>query len=128
MNLSRKNKLILIAGITSIILGYLSFSYIMRPPKAIENRIVDYTGTSSDLLNKVKETPLEWQNKIVVISGIIDYTDSLGLMFSSGVYCQLKENYNHQFIDIKKPIKLKGRVIGYDDLMNELKLDQCTIQ
>ena len=128
MNLSRKNKLLLIAGITSIILGYLGFLYIMRPPKAIENRIVDYTGTSSDLLNKVKKTPLEWQNKIVIISGVIDYPDSLGVMFSSGVYCQLKENYNHQFIDIEKPIKLKGRVIGYDDLMNELKLDQCTIQ
>jgi hypothetical protein len=33
-----------------------------------------------------------------------------------------------QKINPSNNISLKGRIIGYDDLLEELKLDQCIIQ
>ena len=70
----------------------------------------------------------EWQDKIVVVSGEVTNIDEKGIMLSSKIYCQLKQVTDLQKINPSNNISLKGRIIGYDDLLEELKLDQCIIQ
>ena len=128
MSLSRKSKVIIGILLILIISGFVVFQYSMRPPKQIEAKEVDYTGTSDELLREVQENVNEWQDKVVVITGKITSLDEKGCILSSGIFCQFKDISQISSLSNEQEITLKGRVIGYDDLLEELKLDQCIIQ
>jgi wobble nucleotide-excising tRNase len=100
----------------------------MQPPAQIEDRTVDFTGTSEQLLAKIQEDAEAWQDKVVIISGKISSFDEKGFTISSAIYCQMKDASKLNSLSNDQTISLKGRVIGYDDLLEELKLDQCIIQ
>ena len=53
----------------------------MQTPKQIEDKKVDYTGTSAELLSKVQENAAEWQDKVVVITGNISSIDEKGCIY-----------------------------------------------
>jgi hypothetical protein len=100
----------------------------MQPPTIIENKKIDFTGSSDELLLRITDHTEEWQDKIVVVSGEVTSSDDKGIMLSRKIYCQLKQVTDLQKINPSNNISLKGRIIGYDDLLEELKLDQCIIQ
>ena len=128
MSLSKKSKIFLVFLIVSILLATVVFNYSMKPPAKIETKQVDYTGTSDDFLSKVKESTTVWQDKVIVIEGSITSKDEKGITLSNQIYCQFREDVNFASLKNDETIKLRGRVIGYDDLLEELKLDQCIIQ
>ena len=104
------------------------YAYAMQAPTKIESKKVDFTGTSDQLFLKILEDPAAWQDKIVVISGKVTSLDDKGILLSASIYCQLKDTTVLKKINPTNDISLKGRIIGYDDLLEELKLDQCIIQ
>ncbi len=128
MSLSRKSKIFIEVVLLIAVIGFIVYQYSMQPPTQIEDKKVDYTGTSQELLSKIQENAAEWQDKVVVISGKISSLDEKGFILSSSIYCQLKESSVVANLTSETEITLKGRVIGYDDLLEELKLDQCIIQ
>lgn len=128
MSLSKKSKIIIALLITIAIAVVVVYQYSMRPPTKIEAKKVDFTGTSDAFLSKVKEDFSVWQDKVVVLSGSITNNDGKGVTLSNQIYCQFREDVDIKAIQNNQEIKIKGRVIGYDDLLEELKLDQCIIQ
>ena len=48
-------------------------------------------------------------------------------MLDHGIYCQLLNASDHKELTAGGEVKIKGRFIGYDDLLEEVKLDQCLI-
>lgn len=107
---------------------FVVYKYSMQPPAKIEDRSVDFTGTSKQLFFNVQENPEAWQDKVVIITGTITSFDEKGFKISSTIYCQMKEPSSLNALSNDQEVSLKGRVIGYDDLLEELKLDQCIIQ
>jgi len=67
----------------------------------------------------------KYLEKAVAISGIVTKCNDTLITLNQTVICALKNPATN--IKINQPIHLKGRVVGYDDLMEELKLDQCFI-
>lgn len=128
MSLSKKSKIAFGSLAVIAIIVFAVYKYSMLPPTQIEDKKVDFTGTSQELLSKVQENATEWQDKVVIISGKITSLDDKGFILSSSIYCQLKESSKVSTLSPEKEVSLKGRVIGYDDLLEELKLDQCIIQ
>ncbi|MEQ6123758.1 hypothetical protein AAON49_06115 [Pseudotenacibaculum sp. MALMAid0570] len=128
MNLSKKSKIILGLLIFVAISVVVVYQYSMRPPAKIETKKVDFTGTSDALLSKVKEDFSVWQDKVVVLTGSITNSDANGVTLSNQIYCQFRDTADVKSFQNNQEIKIKGRVIGYDDLLEELKLDQCIIQ
>ncbi len=128
MNLSKKSKILIGIVLSITIAVYAVYKYSMQAPAKIESKKVDFTGTSDELLSKIQENAAEWQDKIVVISGEITNLDDKGFILSSSIYCQLRDTTIAKTLIQNNQISLKGRVIGYDDLLEELKLDQCIIQ
>ena len=128
MSLSKKSKIIIGVIITIIISVGLIYQYTMRPPAQIEDRAVDFTGTSQELFMKIQENATAWQDKVVIISGKITSLDEKGFTISSNTYCQVKNASSLSLLSNDQVVYMKGRVIGYDDLLEELKLDQCIIQ
>lgn len=128
MSLSKKSKIILSVIVVIIIAVFAVYKYSMQPPAKIESKKVDFTGSSDELLSKIQENFAEWQDKVVVISGKITSLDDKGFMLSSSIYCQLRDSLKVSSLTADQNISIKGRIIGYDDLLEELKLDQCIIQ
>ena len=79
-------------------------------------------------LGKVQEDVAIWQDKVVELSGKISSKDEKGISLSSQIYCQFREDVNFSTLKNDQQITIRGRVIGYDDLLEELKLDQCIIK
>ena len=128
MSLSKKNKFIVTILIVFSVIGFAIYTYAMRAPTAIENKKIHFSGASDELLLKIIDDTEAWQDKIVVVSGEVTNIDDKGIMLSSKIYCQLKQLTDLQKINPSSNISIKGRIIGYDDLLEELKLDQCIIQ
>ena len=128
MSLSKKNKFIITILLVFSVIGFTIYTYAMRPPTAIENKKIDFSGASDELLLNILDDTKAWQDKIVVVSGEVTNIDDKGIMLSSKIYCQLKQVTDLQKINPSSNIYIKGRIIGYDDLLEELKLDQCIIQ
>lgn len=125
MNLSKKSKLAIAILLFTAAVGVVFYEYVMKPPATIEDRAVAMTSEATAIFEKVKSNPSEWQDKVVVISGTVTSTDAAGLTLNENTYCQFKSNTEIPTNKLK--VTLKGRIIGYDDLLEELKLDQCII-
>ncbi len=125
MNLSKKSKLAIAILLFTAAVGVVFYEYVMKPPATIEDREVAMTSEATAIFEKVKSNPSEWQDKVVVISGTVTSTDAAGLSLNENTYCQFKSNTEIPTNKLK--VTLKGRIIGYDDLLEELKLDQCII-
>ena len=125
MNLSKKNKFIvfLLAICCS---GYVYYTHLMKPPASIESRQVAFTGTAAEFSPKVQENANEWLNNIVVLEGVLTSKDENGITLNNRIYCQFSTR--QKIVVAEQILQIKGRFIGYDDLLNELKLDQCIIQ
>ena len=128
MSLSKRSKIIVAILVVGAIAAFAVFKYSMQPPAKIESKKVDFTGSSDAFLAEVQKDFSVWQDKVVMLTGTITNSDENGITLSNQIYCQFREDVNKTSIQDNQQITLKGRVIGYDDLLEELKLDQCIIQ
>ena len=128
MFLSKKNKLFVLVMLAITSIGFTFYQYSFKPPVKISEKKIDFVGSSTELLNKIQKEGNQWQDKVVIISGKITKLDSQGIMISPNIYCQFLGSIFSKKIQLNDTISVKGRVIGYDDLFEELKLDQCLIQ
>ncbi len=127
MNWLKRNKLLVVV-IILIAGGYSVYNYAYKPHKTIEELAIDFNGNSKYFLQKASQNFANWNTKIVEISGEITAKDKNGFTLNNQIYCQLKNIENNSSIKENQNIKIKGRVIGYDDLLDELKLEQCILK
>lgn len=128
MSLSKKSKWFLTILIIVLVGTYAAYKYAYKPHTTIEELASDFSGTSDTFLSKVKEDFSQWNNKTVELSGIITSKEEKGITLNNTIFCQFREDMNISKLQTNQSIKLKGRVIGYDDLLDELKLDQCILK
>ncbi|WP_340766446.1 hypothetical protein [Polaribacter tangerinus] len=98
----------------------------MKSTKTTENSETDFSGNANEFINKVKENPLLWTNKIIVVEGNVTHANNKSLTLNNLIFCQYEKS--EKTVPLNKIIKIKGRFIGYDDLMAEVKLDKCIFQ
>jgi pectate lyase len=121
-------KKLLIALILLAIIGYFGYNYVMAPPKNISESSADFKITAVDF-SKEFSTNLEsantkYQEKIIRIDGTITEVESEGVTINKTIFCKLD---NMESLNVGDQIKIKGLYIGYDDLFELVKLDQCTV-
>ncbi|KAB1155280.1 hypothetical protein F7018_12455 [Tenacibaculum aiptasiae] len=127
MNWLKRNKF-LVALFILLIGGYSAYKYAYKPHKTIEELNVDFEGSSTVFLQKVSQNFSEWNTKVVQLSGKVTAIDENGISLENQIYCQLKNTDARLSIKENDNIQIKGRVIGYDDLLDELKLEQCILK
>lgn len=123
----RKWIIILLALIIAAFVGY---NYIYQDHRAIENESAEFVMTSKVIGNEfslnMKSAEAKYLNKTIEISGVISEVNTKDITLDDQVFCQFSEA-----LEVKtnkdSNLKIKGRVIGYDDLLEQVKLDQCTI-
>ncbi|TWO31875.1 hypothetical protein E1J38_010840 [Seonamhaeicola sediminis] len=116
--------------IVLLILAIIGYNYIYQEHRNIEAEPPEFTLSSESLFNQFVENASDsekkYLNKTIEVSGVITELDKSNLVLNEKVFCQF-QNLNNKNISKSITIKIKGRFIGYDELLEEVKLDQCVI-
>ena len=122
-----KKLIIVIVVLVALIIGY---NYIYQDHRNIEKEQASYAIDATTLVNEFAIDPTtsekKYLNKTVEITGTITGISDYTITLNQAVFCQLAKNIETE-PNQNAPIKIKGRFIGYDDLLEEIKLDQCSI-
>ncbi|MEH6535693.1 MAG: hypothetical protein V7719_04825 [Psychroserpens sp.] len=125
--LMRKRIIILIAF---IIVGIIGYNYIYQDHRTIENEVAEYEITTHEIalrfLENSKRAGSKYLNTTIEVIGKVSEKDSNAITLDDKVFCQFTKAIQNT-IAHDSELKIKGRVIGYDDLLEQVKLDQCTI-
>lgn len=85
-------------------------------PQLIDDYISDRTAADDTYLDKIVE-----------VKGVLIKKEANAMVIEPGVYVSLVDAANLEGLSEGDEIKIKGRVLGYDELMEEVKVDQATI-
>ncbi|MBJ6367092.1 OB-fold protein [Snuella sedimenti] len=114
-----------------ILIAVIGYNYIYQDHRDIETETPAYDVTSTILINNfinnATDSEKKYLNKTVEVSGNISEINATDLTLNDVVFCLFSTPINKTTIQLGSQIKIKGRVIGYDDLLEQVKLDQCSI-
>jgi len=126
--MSKKTKVLLFI-VLALVGVFLMYNYVMKGgARNLEKEKSEFSisgvqifedfSTNSELASK------KYLNKAVEISGIVTNVNQNVIILDGKVSCQLQVMSN---VKLNTNVIIKGRVTGFDDLVEEVKLDQCLI-
>jgi len=126
--MSKRGKF-LIGLIVIVAISYFGYNYIMTAgARDIQTEKSEFTTSAtaifSEFSNKPEMATKKYLNKTVQISGKVTNIGKNVITLNEKVSCQLQVS---EKVTMGSQINIKGRVTGYDDLIEELKLDLCLI-
>ncbi|WP_369998765.1 hypothetical protein [Winogradskyella sp.] len=124
----KRNWVVLIIGL--IIAAIISYNYIYQNHRDIANESAEYTMVASELSElfskNLTSAEHKFLNKTIEVSGLVSEINTNDITINDKVFCQFTDKVDAS-LSKNDTIKIKGRVIGYDDLLEQVKLDQCSI-
>ncbi|WP_075344030.1 hypothetical protein [Tenacibaculum agarivorans] len=128
MSFLKKNKVTLLIVALIIIGSVIGYQQIFKTTEDVaQTTKVDFEGTSKDFLTLLNTDASIWNNKVIVIEGVVSAVNDEGIILDNTIFCQFTDNAILTTFKENQTLKVKGLVIGYDDLLEELKLNQCII-
>ena len=108
---------------------YFYYGFLYKEARDIESETPDFNLTTTELLQNYDSNPKKadylYLNKTIEITGrVTKETDSV-VILENTVFCLFTQKLKNKLI--KNKVTVKGKCIGYDELFQEVKLDQCTI-
>lgn len=113
-----------------VVAAFFGYNYIYQDHRTIENESAEFTITSlvieREFSENMKTAETKYLNKTAEITGLVSEININNITLNDKVFCQFSKALKAS-IKYNSNLKVKGRVIGYDDLLEQVKLDQCTI-
>jgi hypothetical protein len=126
--MNKKFKIIVLSIVVTGLTIFTGYNYVMNG--GARNLSTEETAftVSSKSITKEFATNIDVSNKkylekAIAIKGTITQINGSQVIIDDSIICNLKDI--DPSILKNQVVTLKGRVVGYDDLMGELKLDQC---
>ena len=126
--MNKKFKIIIFSIVAIIIVTFAGYYYVMHGgARNLSNEETAYTISSKNITDQfaanVDASNKKYLDKAIAINGIVTNVNGKEVILDNSIICNLKEV--DATIQKNQKVTLKGRVVGYDDLMGEIKLDQC---
>ncbi|ESU26996.1 hypothetical protein FLJC2902T_23370 [Flavobacterium limnosediminis JC2902] len=128
----KRNKIIAIL-ILVLIAGYLIYSYIYQSHRDIASEEGSFTVTADQIHNEFKtdekKANEKYLDKTIAVTGTVSSFDVAEntIVLDEKMFAVFKDKLPADLKVLSK-IKIKGRFMGYDDLLEELKMDQCVFE
>ncbi|PZD77891.1 hypothetical protein [Mesonia sp. K7] len=125
-----KSKYIILI-IILLAIGYLGYQYLYQDHRDIAEEVAAYS-IASDQVNQEFVTNAEvaetkYLNKTIEITGTVSKIEDNSITLDDVIYCQFTAPLETD-IQQNQNVTIKGRFIGYDDLLEYVNLDQCSIK
>jgi hypothetical protein len=111
-----------------IVFGIIGYNYIYQDHRDIGSEKPAFTISSEQILEEFQinsiDAEAKYLDKTIEVFGTITKIQNQTLVLDNAVFCQFQNQLNSN-LQISQSITLKGRFLGFDDLLEEIKLDQC---
>lgn len=108
---------------------FFGYQYVYQDHRDIENENPDFVNTADAIFNNFskdkKQFEASYLDKTIEISGIVTELNTEYITLNSKIFCKFLNQI--PTININDQVIIKGRCIGYDDLLEQVKLDQCRL-
>jgi len=114
-----------------LVILFLSYKYLYHEHRDISNEKALFSVTANEILQDFlldeSKANLKYLDKSITITGKITNIDTKNntIVIDEKVFVLLKKK---QVVKQSEVIIVQGRVIGYDSLLEEIKLDQAEIK
>jgi hypothetical protein len=127
--MSRKAKIIGIL-LVGVLVVAISINYVFNGgTRDLATEEVAFTVSSKDIIGEFTSNVIiatnKYSDKAISISGKVTAVSDSIVTLDNTIICNFKIPDTN--IKNDQSINVKGRLVGFDDLMGELKLDQCSI-
>jgi len=124
----KKQYFFFIAIAAILISSYAIYSYVYKEHRNIAEEKVDYKMSVQQLGNTMRtsDTAEALIDKVIQTNGIITAIEQNSVTLNDMVQVDFDQDYMNQ-LSQKSTITIKGRCVGYDDLLELVKIDQATI-
>lgn len=112
-----------------LLAGYM---YIYKGHRNIVEEEVNFSVSSDSIFTEFQENETaansKFLDKTIVVTGNVSSigTEPKSLVLDQKIFASFIEEVPST-LHINSKVTIKGRLIGYDSLLEEIKLDQCTI-
>ena len=107
-----------------------AYSLYNKPHKDYSKEEVTKSWTANELTTwfatHSEAEHAQWQDQVVVVEGVISSASDAGAILESGVVVTWEENKNPG-TEIQGLVSVKGRILGFDDLFGEVRLDHAEL-
>jgi predicted negative regulator of RcsB-dependent stress response len=125
----RKTPKIIISILILAVFGIAGYNYVMYGgARDLSSEKTAFKVSSSSIISEftsnIESSNKKYLEKPIAVYGIVTAIEGAQVTIDKSIICTLK---NPQKIITNQQVIIKGRFVGYDDLMEEIKLDQCFI-
>ncbi len=118
--------IVLALGIIAVTLAY---DYIYQDHRDIESEAPAFTISAIELSIAFQEDETAatqtYLNKTILVEGIVSAFDNETVTMEPGVFFAVNKNEHRTDLpSLNTNIQIKGRCIGYDSILEEIKFDQ----
>jgi uncharacterized protein YxeA len=121
-----KKIIIITVMLLFVVVGY---NYVYREPRNITEETPEFLISSSLLKKELKSNQdlvlKKYIDKTIQVSGSITLVDDQTIVLDHFISVQITAQ--KEVLSSGTTVVVKGRFIGYDELLEEIKLDQCTL-
>lgn len=126
----RKTPKIIISILILAVFGITGYNYVMYGgARDLSSEKTAFKVSSSSIISEftsnIESSNKKYLEKPIAISGVVTAIEGTQVTIDKSIICTLKNPQKN--IKTNQQVIIKGRVVGYDDLMEEIKLDQCFI-
>lgn len=105
------------------------YFYSFQSHRDIQNEVSLYSLQSEELIREFDQNSAialsKYSNQVITFTGTLTQQLETSLVIQNRIHCSLIDSLSP--LKLKSTLVIKGRCVGYDDLLNEIKLDQCAI-
>ena len=113
-----------------IVTGLLTYKYIYKEHRNIRIEEADFIMETVDLISEFESNSglasQKYLDRILEIKGSVTQINDGTISLDNAVLCYMIDSEIDSSV-LNKKIVVKGRFIGYDDLLEEFKIDQASI-
>ena len=122
-----KKKILLF--VFTLCLFFLGYNYLFPDHRTINQEDALFNVEASilfdEFIDNSKQAENKYLNQTITVSGVITSFNPENIMINNKIFCKFDTIMTE--ININDSTVVKGRCIGYDELLEEIKLDQCSI-
>lgn len=127
-----KKSLTIVLGVAALLVVVLVYNYIYQDHRNIESEAPAFTVSATELSHAFQQNEMTatqtYLNKTILVKGTVSTMDKETAMMEPSIFFALSENQNTSERSGSPTVfQIKGRCIGYDSILEEIKFDQAII-
>ncbi len=126
----KKSKIVLFSFFIGLIATFLILRYVYKDHRDIATESASFSLVSTELITEfttdAETATKKYLDQTVELSGTVSSISDSYFTLNQSIVCYT-DSISISKLTSSQAIKAKGRFIGYDDLLGEIKFDQVTI-